>query len=227
MADLGHSGDPVRVQPSAALVVDGCFDDLSDQPSADRAAPDGGWSIQLDPCAIGSSSGVFGGRLVRGLWRRNSLRLLVSYTNGWPHTSLTAAAAADATTVAVDDVTGWVGASGFCYDGSSTEQVSVTAVSATSPLELPNGVGTAQTGPGTLTLSSPLAEPHAAGTLVSALPANVMQATILVATSQVLDSGIESITAQTLSGSTSLGGKGVSDLIDQIKDMLNPYRRVV
>lgn len=195
--------------------------------TASATAPDGGWSIQLDPCAIGASSGVFGGRLVRGLWRRNGLRLLVSYTNGWPHTSLTSAAAAGASTISVDDVTGWVGASGFAYDGSATEQVAATAVSATTPLNLPNGVGTAQTGPGTVTLAPPLAYAHAAGTLVSALPANVMQATILIATSQVLDSGIESISAQTLSGSTSLGGKGVQDLISQIRDLLNPYRRVI
>jgi hypothetical protein len=195
--------------------------------SASATGPDGGWSIQVDPCAIGTSSGVFGGRSVRGLWRRNGLRLWVSYVNGWPHTSLTSSAEAGASTVQVDDVTGWVGAAGFAYDGSSTEQVSATATAANSPLALPNGVGTAQTGPGALTLSSPLAYGHEAGTLVSALPANVMQATILIATSQVLDSGIESISAQTLSGSTSLGGKGVADLIGQIRDLLNPYRRVM
>lgn len=199
------------------------------QDSASATAPDGGWSIQLDSRAV-FPAGVPAGSIcapVRCVGRRNGMRLLVSYTNGWPHTSLTADALADATTVQVDDVTGWVGASGFCYDGASTEQVSVTAVSANNPLPLPNGVGTAQTGPGTLTLSSPLAYAHDAGVLVSALPANVMQATILIATSQVLDSGIESISAQTLSGSTSLGGKGVQDLIGQIKGLLNPYRRVV
>lgn len=197
--------------------------------TASATAPDGGWSIQLDSRAVFPPSTPTGGIYgpARGLQRRNGLRLLVSYTNGWPHTSLTADAEADASSIAVDDVTGWAGASGFCYDGSSTEQVSVTAVAANSPLSLPNGVGTAQTGPGTLALSSPLSYAHAAGTLTSALPANVMQATILVATSQVLDSGIESITAQTLSGSTSLGGKGVADLIGQIKDLLNPYRRVM
>lgn len=195
--------------------------------TASATAPDGGWSIQVDPCAINASSGGVYGPARGGRWRRNGLRLLVSYTNGWPHTSLTAPVEADATTIEVDDVTGWVGASGFCYDGSFTEQVAVTDVAANSPLALPNGVGTAQTGPGTVTLSSPLAFAHDEGTLVSALPANVMQATILVATSQVLDSGIESISAQTLSGSTSLGGTGVADLIGQIKDLLNPYRRVV
>lgn len=194
--------------------------------TASATAPDGGNTIQLNPCAIGNPSNTPSARPVRG-WRQNGLRLLVSYTNGWPHTSLTANASVGASSVDVDDVTGWVGASGFVYDGASTEQVSVTAVAANTPLPLPNGVGTAQTGPGTLTLSSPLAFAHDAGVLVSALPANVMQATILIATSQVLDSGIESISAQTLSGSTSLGGKGVQDLIGQIKDLLNPYRRVI
>lgn len=197
--------------------------------TASATAPDGGWSIQLDSCAVFPPGTPTGGTYgpARSWRRRNGLRLLVSYTNGWPHTSLTADAAAGATTLEVDDVTGWVGASGFCYDGASTEQVSVTAVSANSPLPLPNGVGTAQTGSGALTLSSPLSFAHSAGTLVSALPANVMQATILIATSQVLDSGIESISAQTLSGSTSLGGKGVADLAAQIKDLLAPYRRVI
>lgn len=46
--------------------------------TASATAPDGGWSIQVDPCAIGTSWGSFG-RSVRGLWRRNGLRLLVSY----------------------------------------------------------------------------------------------------------------------------------------------------
>lgn len=195
--------------------------------TASATAPDGGSSIQLDSCALGTGSSLYGGLSWVRRWRRNSLRLLVSYTNGWPHTSLIAAASAGATTVSVDDVTGWVGASGFCYDGASTEQIAASAVNAVAPLPLPNGVGTAQTGPGTVTLSSPLSFAHAAGTLVSALPANVMQATILIATSQVLDSGIESISAQTLSGSTSLGGNGAQDLIGQIKDLLNPYRRVI
>lgn len=197
--------------------------------TASATAPDGGWSIQVDSHALFPPSTPTGGIYgpARRWSRRNGLRLLVSYTNGWPHTSLTAPAAADATALEVDDVTGWVGASGFAYDGSFTEQVAVTAGAANAPLSLPNGVGTAQTGPGTVTLSSPLAFAHEAGTLVSALPANVMQATILIATSQVLDSGIESISAQTLSGSTSLGGTGVADLIGQVKDLLNPYRRVM
>lgn len=195
--------------------------------TASATAPDGGWSIQVDPCAIGGSSGGLYGPARGARGRRNGLRLLVSYTNGWPHTSLTSDAAAGATTLEVDDVTGWVGASGFAYDGSFTEQVAVTAVAANTPLPLPNGVGTAQAGPGAVTLSSPLSYAHSEGTLVSALPAGVMQATILIATSQVLDSGIESISAQTLSGSTSLGGTGVADLIGQIKDLLNPYRRVI
>lgn len=213
------------VSSSAYLIGQPLIGQYTDTASA--TAPDGGWSIQLDSGSLCAGSARFGGSFVGRGWGRNALRLLVSYTNGWPHTSLTANASVGASSVDVDDVTGWVGASGFVYDGASTEQVSVTAVAANTPLPLPNGVGTAQTGPGTLTLSSPLAFAHDAGVLVSALPANVMQATILIATSQVLDSGIESISAQTLSGSTSLGGKGVQDLIGQIKDLLNPYRRVV
>lgn len=197
--------------------------------TASATAPDGGWSIQVDSYALFPPSTPPGGIYApaRRWSRRNGLRLLVSYTNGWPHTSLTSGAAADTTTLEVDDVTGWVGASGFAYDGSFTEQVAVTAVTANSPLSLPNGVGTAPAGPGTVTLSAPLSFAHSEGTLVSALPANVMQAAILIATSQALDAGIEAISAQSLSGSTSLGGSGVKDLIAQIKELLGPYRRVM
>lgn len=194
--------------------------------TASATAPDGGWSIQLDPCAIGSQSGGIYGR-ARAAWRRNSLRLLVSYTNGWPHTSLTSAATAGASTVSVDDVTGWVGASGFCYDGSATEQVAVAAVAAGSPLVLPNNVGTAQTGPGALTLSSPLTFAHPVGTVVSALPANVLWATVLAAASQALESGIESIAIQTMPGTSTSSGHGVEELEMQYELLLDPFRRIM
>jgi hypothetical protein len=183
--------------------------------SASATAPDGGHTILLAPGYLD--------------WRygRNGYRLLVSYTNGWPHTSLTTTAAANTTTLHVDDVTGWAGASGMVYDGSLTESIAVTTVAATTPLTLPNGVGTAQTGPGTITLSSPLTTQHAAGVVVSALPANVLWAAVLAAAAQALESGITSVSIQNLPGSTSTGGHGVEDIEAAYEMLLNDYRRVV
>jgi len=177
--------------------------------------PDGGSSILLAP-----------GVLARGCGR-NYLRLLVSYTNGWPHTSLTATAAQNAQTLYVDDVTGWAGASGFVYDGGQTEPVSVLSVSADSPLPLPNGVGTAQTGPGTVTLTSPLTYQHTQGVVVSALPANVMWATVMAAMTQALTSGITAITIQTLPGSEQSSGTSVEELQTHWELLLEPFRRIV
>lgn len=177
--------------------------------------PDGGSSILLAPGIVD--------------WRcgRNNLRLMVSYTNGWPHTSLTATATTGAMVLNVDDVTGWVGASGFVYDGGSTEPVAVQSVSATTPLPLPNGVGFAQTGPGTVTLTAPLAYQHTQGVVVSALPANVLWATILAAATQALESGITAITIQNLPGSETVGGHGIEELQMEYEMLLQPFRRIV
>jgi hypothetical protein len=194
---------------------------LSDTASA--TGPDGGTSIVIAPgqLGMGASNGYGWG------YGAGGLAFQVSYVNGWPHTSLTEPAEEGATTISVDDVTGWTGASGFVYDGAETETVSGLSVSATNPLVLPNDVGTAQSGPGTVTLSSPLANAHAVGVVVSALPANVLWAVALAATSQVLESGMTSISAQSLSGSMSTGGKGVADLVAQYKALLDPFKRIV
>ena len=163
--------------------------------------------------------------IVHWRWGRNGVRLLASYTNGWPHSSLTSAAESGAMTLNVDDVTGFTGASAMVYDGAQTETVSIASVAASSPLALPNGVGIAQTGPGVLTLNSPLANPHDAGVAVSSLPANVIWASVLAAAVQSLEGGIIAITIQSMPGSTSTGGKGVSDMQAQYKDFLTPYMR--
>jgi hypothetical protein len=177
--------------------------------------PDGGWKILVAPGFITDRYG------------RNGLRALVSYTNGWPHTSLTATGSAGAMTLTVDDVTGWAGASGFVYDGGSTEQVAVSSVAADSPLPLPNGAGFAQTGPGTVSLTAPLVFTHTQGVVVSALPANVLWATVLACATQALESGIDSITIQSVSGSESSSGHGVDELQAQYELLLDPFRRVV
>lgn len=184
--------------------------------AASATAPDGGWSITVAPGYIPS--------LACG---RNSTRVQVSYTNGWPHTSLTAQANAGASTLQVDDVTGWAGVSGFAYDGAQTETLAVTSVSAASPQQLPNGAGTAQAGPGTITLASPLAYQHAAGTMVSALPANVIWASALAAAAQAMEGGIVSITIQSMPGTEASSGSGAADLKAEYELLLDPFRRIV
>lgn len=177
--------------------------------------PDGGSSILLAPGIVD--------------WRygRNGWRVLSSYTNGWPHTSLTAVAPAGSTVLNVDDVTGWAGASGFVYDGGQTEPVAVQSVVAATPLPLPNGVGFAQAGPGTVTLTAPLAYQHTQGVLLTALPANVLWATVLAAMTQVLASGITAITIQALPGSEQSSGPRAEEFQMQYELLLEPFRRVV
>lgn len=185
------------------------------QSSAPTGSGDGGQSITIAPGFGGWANG------------RQGYRYLISYTNGWPHTSLTAAVLAGATTLSVDDVTGWAGASGIIYDSTVQESVVVTSVTANTPLQLPNGVGTALSGPGTLTLSAPLTNAHAAGTVVSTLPGSILWATMLQATAQALEAGITSVSIQNMPGSITTGGKGVHDLLMESDLLLAPYRRLI
>lgn len=182
--------------------------------AASATGPDGGASIVVAPGYIPPLS-----------CGRNSTRALVSYTNGWPHTSLTTAAGVGATVLHVDDVTGFTGVSAFVYDGAETETVSVLSVSATTPMNLPNGVGTARAGPGTVTLSSGLANPHDVGVVLSALPANVIWAAALAAAAQALEAGITSISVQNIPGSLTEGGHGVGDVQTSYEWLLEPFIR--
>jgi len=175
----------------------------------------GGQSITLAPGYAGWGLG------------RNGYRFAATYVNGWPHAGLKAEVTAGSTTLTVDDVTGFAGASAFIYDGESTEVVSVTSVTANTPYTLPNGGGTAQAGPGTLTLAGPVSYNHPSNLIVSSLPQDVMWATILAATTQALDAGITSVSIQNIPGSQTVGGHGIDDLKLQYRELLNPYRRVI
>lgn len=183
--------------------------------STPSAAGDGGQAVLIAPGFINWNLG------------RNGWRIAISYLNGWAHTSLTSSATAGVTTLNVDDVTAFTGASAFVYDGASSETITVSTVSAISPLTLPIGTATVPAGPGTLTLSSPLTNSHPVGTVVSALPQDVMWAAILAATTQALESGIDAITIQNIPGSTTVGGHGITELTTQYEVILGPYRRTV
>lgn len=156
-------------------------------------------------------------------WGRDGWRVLPSYISGWPHAGTTAPASAAATTLAVDDVTGWAGATGWVYDGQFTELATVTSVTAATALQLPGNAGTVPAGPGTLTLASPLGFAHDEGTVISALPAAAIHASVLAATVQALEV-IDAIATQSLSGQ--LAG-GTSVLAEESEKLLDPFRVVI
>lgn len=181
------------------------------QPSA---AGEGGQSILVAPGATSWALGRFG------------YAVQVTYINGWPHCALTAASLAGASTVTVDDCTGWTtvgpttadqpGAAGVLYDAGNQEVAQVAAASAAA-------------GPGTLTLAAPLAHPHAAGVLLSALPASVQWACILYATAEALTRGATSTTVQAIPGGSGSGqGRAGSDgLVGRARSTLAPFRRTI
>ena len=187
---------------------------------------------------VPSGSGGAGGQSILiapgyGGWNngRQGYRYLASYVNGWPHAGLTASCTAGATTLTVDDVTGFAGATAMVYDGVSTESVQISSVTATTPMPLPNSVGTAQAGPGTLTLSTGTSFAHTgsnpAEVVVSAIPGNLLWATVLASAVQALESGIQAVTIQNLPGSNTVGGHGVETLTMEYQQILQPYKRVI
>jgi hypothetical protein len=157
---------------------------------------------------------------VTWLFGRLSSRVQVTYINGWPHAALTGAAAAGASTLTVDDITGWTGAAGNISDSAFQEFVSVTAVTPTT--------SGAISGPGTLTLSSALVYGHDKGTLVSTLPASVVQAAIYLCVGQALTRGATATTVQAISGGSTGGGTATqTSYADMAKALIAPFKRVI
>lgn len=176
--------------------------------TAPNGSGDGGQSILLAPGIVGWGFG------------RSAYDVEVFYINGWPHSSLSVEAVTGDTTISVDDITGWLGATGVVYSSSGQETIQATAVTPTTP--------NAISGPGVLTLAGPLVYQHVKGTIVSTLSGTVQQATILLCVSQALIRGATATTVQALPGSrSSSGARGPDDLIAEAKQMLAPYKRVI
>ena len=149
------------------------------------AAADGGQAI------------LVGGGYINRCAGRNGWAIQVTYVNGWPHCSLSAArprrgdnpprerlhrVGGRATTTGrsrAPPAGSWTPGSG--------KPVHVTAATATA-------------GPGTLTLSSPLNYPHQAGTLVTTMPAQCRAACILFCTAEALTRGATSTTIHAVGG---------------------------
>ncbi len=174
---------------------------------APSAAAVGGQAILINQGAIGWCNG------------RNGFAVRVTYVNGWPHTSLTAAVTAGATSLPVDDCTGWaitgefgqVGAAGIIYDSGNQETVQVTAASVTS-------------GPGNLTLASALSADHQSGVMVTTLPQSVIDAVILYSAAQALQRGATSTTVHAIPGGPGGGGNGPDMLMKMAEGLLAPFR---
>ena len=153
---------------------------------------------------------------------RHGFAIQVTYYHGWPHASLTAAATpADSgtQTIEVDDCTGWgittvaaAGAAGVIYDSGSQEAVKCTAASALS-------------GPGTLTLASPLQYEHPAGRMTSSFPQDIIWGAALFASAAALTRGATSTTVQEAPGRGA--GMSTATLAGEAELKLKPYRRTI
>jgi hypothetical protein len=199
----------------------------------------GQWDTEFPPIGMygtnaPSASGGDGGQSIiiapSASWGlgRNGFVIRVTYLNGWPHAGVTTLAESGATSLAVDDCTGWAitsefgvtGATGTVYDPLGQEVIQVTGASATS-------------GPGTLTLASPLRFGHQPGVMVSTLPASVVWAVTLLGANQALTRGATATTVQSVPGTGSTtgtgGGAGLNsrDLLGQAKALLRPFARSI
>jgi hypothetical protein len=202
------------------------------------ALPAGSWDIEVpvlggNPQSYTPSGSGEGGQaiLIAPGWCNWALgrwgwRIQIQYIHGWPHTSLTAAASAGATSLTVEDITAFgpptstsPGAAATIYDiTDGQEAINVTAATPTS--------GTVPTGPGTLTLKNPLTYAHAAGIIVSGLPSNIIWATTLYAAADALTRGATATALRAAPG-TSVAGGGAEELRLQAELTLAPYRATV
>jgi hypothetical protein len=180
-------------------------------------------SVAPGGSAEGGQAILVGGGYINRCYGRNGWAVEVSYLNGWPHCSLTAACAAGDTTISVNDCTGWAitnyygtytGATGRVVDSGQQEAVHVTAASVTA-------------GPGTLTLSSALGYPHQAGTLVTTMPAAIEQACIYFAAAEALTRGATSTTIHSVGGAAASSGGGSQQLIEEGELLIHAYRRSI
>ena len=165
------------------------------------------------------ASGPFAVNIAPGyvswLTGRNSVRLQTTFINGYAHAGLIGSVAVGATTLAIDDCTGMVGATLYIYDGASTEFVSVTAASTTA-------------GPGAITLAAPTAFAHTASPqqplIVSSMPSDIQEAAIFYATYATLTRGATATTVQNVGGGQSGSGSG-HQMLSDAKEILEAYRR--
>jgi hypothetical protein len=174
-------------------------------------------SVPGDAAESGQTLTLAAGYVTAWAGRRGQM-LQVTYISGYPHCTLTADSPAGSDALTVDDTTGWAppagtaaGASGMAYSSGNEEVVRCQATSAVR-------------GPGTLILDAPTGLAHQAGTIISALPSQVMQAAILFAVSQALVRGATATQIGSISGGTS-HGDNPAWFAGEAELLCKPYRR--
>jgi hypothetical protein len=143
-----------------------------------------------------------------------NIPLMVRYTyvNGYPNTYLAANATAGEQTLTLVDVTGVQdGTKMTIYDGENTEDIVVSGA--------PNG--------NVVTLKSPLVFDHNANVAVSALPAAVKEACIIMTAYLIHNRGRSAIKASPTGPYRVSTGTEDNIDIEHAKEMLRPYRRIV
>lgn len=154
---------------------------------------------------------------------RSGYIIQIQYVSGWPHTTLTAAANAGDTVLQVDDCTGWAvtndigltGARGTIYDpGGNGESLTAAVSSVTS-------------GPGQLTLQSPVLYPHPVNTMFSTMPASIQWACVLYSSAIALTRGATATSIHTIPGGSAGDAKGPSSMMEEAELLLHDYRRVI
>ena len=172
--------------------------------------------------AQGGQAIIVGGGFIDWQLNRNGYAIKVTYINGYPHTVLTSAVNAGATSLPVQDTTGWAianyfgtytGATGIVKDTGQQETVQVSASSTTS-------------GPGNLTVPA-ITYPHPAGTVITTIPGAVEQAAIWLCAAEALTRGSTTTTIHDVGGHAQSSGGDVLGLIKMAQDLLKPYRRTI
>lgn len=148
--------------------------------------------------------------------------LSLVYVNGYPHAALaqSGSVASGSTVIKVDQVVGFAGGTGWIYDTVNTELVSIASVTATN-----GSTGVGAYGPGTLTLDSPTLHSHANGVLISAFPADFLDAVAMLAIARTMLRGSTAVVMATLSGSSSsTGNSKAATYIEEARAVLRNYR---
>lgn len=146
--------------------------------------------------------------------------LQTAYVNGYPHAALTADATATDTTLQVDEVVGFAGASAYLYDGANTELVAVASVTADNAT---TGVGAH--GPGTVTLEAGLALDHASGVLLSSFPTDFLEGCVMHGLSRVMMRGSTAVVMASLTGgATSSGANKAATYLAEAKQIFRRYQ---
>jgi hypothetical protein len=147
---------------------------------------------------------------------RQPVYINYSYVNGYANTLTASSTNAGGTSITVANATGIIpGDSLKIYDGASTENIQVAS--------------TYTYGSTTVPLTSPLLYAHASGISVSALPAAVKEAAILVTSAYLKIRGDASLIMGTTSApnGTQIGdSQRVGTDIAHAQDLLKPFRRI-